>query len=58
MEKANCPAGIGQYVRFEFSNCGNGDGGRRVEHKYELFDHAFNVSTEVDVKRVAFVGQP
>lgn len=52
-EKANGPAVIGQYVRLEFSTDGSGDGGRRVEHRYELFVHAFNVRTDVDVKRVA-----
>jgi hypothetical protein len=52
-EKANGPAGIGQYVVVVLSSAGSGDGGRIDEQRYELFDHAFRVSTEVVVKRVA-----
>ena len=54
-EKANGPAGIGQNApsALELSDVGNGDGGRILEHRYELFDHILSVSTEVDVNNVA-----
>jgi hypothetical protein len=52
-EKANGPAGRGQYVLSNVFTEGSGLGGRRFWHRYELFDHALRVSTDVDVKRVA-----
>jgi len=53
-EKANGPAATGQYVLSVGSTEGSGLGGRRVSHRYELFDHMSRVSTDVDVKRVAW----
>lgn len=52
-ENAKGPAGIGQYVDVVLSSAGSGDGGRSGEQRYELLIHAFRVSTEVVVKRVA-----
>lgn len=53
-EKAKGPAGTGQYVSVTLSRVrGRGDGGRRVLQRKELFVHAFRVSTDVVVKRVA-----
>lgn len=53
-EKANEPAATGQYVPSVELMAGSGLGGRRFWHRYELFDHMSRVSTDVDVKRVAW----
>ena len=54
-EKANGPAGMGQNASAELGSLkiGSGEGGRMSEQRYELFVHAFNVRTEVDVNKVA-----
>jgi len=52
-DMAKGPAGIGQKVFAFGSIAGSGDGGRRFWHRYELFDHAFSVRTDVVVNRVA-----
>ena len=53
-EKANGPAATGQNVLSNVLTAGSGLGGRKFWHRYELFDHALRVSTDVDVKRVAW----
>lgn len=50
---AKGPAGMGQKVFAFESIAGSGDGGRRFWHRYELFDHAFSVRTDVVVNKVA-----
>lgn len=50
---AKGPAGMGQKVFALESIAGSGDGGRKFWHRYELFDHAFSVRTDVVVNKVA-----
>jgi hypothetical protein len=50
---AKGPEEIGQYDPSEETLVGKGLGGRMFWQRYELFAHAFRVSTEVVVKTVA-----
>ena len=53
MEKANGPAGMGQYNPVVLSGEGRGDGGRRVWQKNELLLRMLNVRISVVENRVA-----
>ena len=53
MEKANGPAGIGQYNPVVLSGEGRGDGGRRVWQKNELLLRMLNVRISVVENKVA-----
>lgn len=51
-EKAKGPAGMGQKEETLLVKVGSGDGGRSVEHRYDVLDHAVKVKTDVVVNSV------